>query len=168
MPMFAIYNKNNYLCSKVGEEYHLVTHVEEKVDDSFQKRFDYFVKKIDPSDEGIEAVYNIHFFVHYHDEIEKDERWCVDLGAPLHDVPDIEKGEVGLYVDHQSKGHGWTTCDKCAASKIIELRDCDGFSIETTYLKRNFEVLLEEEVEIRKVSASEFQSAMLAHRARFL
>lgn len=131
--MFAEYDGKLYGYVKTRKGAYLTTHDEGKTDDSFlPHREGLFKKKLEDGDEKLSRIFNVHFYVAYDDPALEEKEWCVDEGAPLHEVPHIEDGEVGLWTENTSVSgkEGWVRCDKYACSKIARLDDCKAFFVE--------------------------------------
>lgn len=162
--MIADYKGKLYNWVLLEPDNYIMTFDKEKTDESFEAQRNYFIKKIEADDEGLISIQKVHFIVEYDDDVECEKEWIVDEGGPLCEVPHIEKGEIGLYVGHDSRGGGWVQHDKYASSKIIHLEDCKRFIVEMEYLFENGRYLSDARKERRCVSMKDFRRLMIDYR----
>jgi hypothetical protein len=137
--MLAVYNGNTYNYVQVRGKSFLMTYDTHKIDETFSSQRGYYLKDVTMSLNDIEEIYELHFWVIYKDKTEPEEEWLVDEGRPLHKVPDIERGEVGLTIMHDSRDTSWIQHDKNSASKVVSLDECVKSSVEkhTMFIKGN-------------------------------
>jgi hypothetical protein len=160
--MLAKYHGKLYNYVEIKEKKYLMTYDSRKIDDSFCAQRNYYLKDITMSMNDIEEIYALHFWVTYKDTIEDKVDWLVDEGQPLFQVPDIKKQEVGLVVMHDSKGDSWIQHDKCAASKIVKLDECEKLCIEKHSIF--YQGCSADEKKNTEVSSDEFINTIIAYR----
>jgi len=160
--MIAEYQGNIYFASDHDDYIALVTHDPSKCIGWYESEHDYFYKYIPLNDPELKNLYEIHFWVRYHDNVEKNELWLVDEGRYVGIVPNIEEGKVVIDVEHDSKDETWEQYDKYAASKIINLKDCEEFIIEKIFYKKNGSKF--NTVEKSKVNLETFKNTMITYR----
>ncbi len=164
--MIAEYQGNIYFASDHDNYIALVTHNPSKCIGWYESEYDYFYKYIPLDDPELKNLYEIHFWVKYHDCIEKDDIWCVDEGRYVGIVPNIEEGKVVIDVGHDSKDETWEQYDKYAASKMINLSDCEEFIIEKKYIKKNGSKSIA--IEKFNVNLETFKNTMITNRSENL
>lgn len=137
--MLAVYNDNTYNYVQVRGKSYLMTYDTQKIDETFSETRGYYLKDVTMLQDDLTEIYELHFWVIYKDKTETEEEWLVDEGRPLYKVPDIQKGEVGLAVMHDSRDESWIQHDKNAASKVISLDECVKTCVEkhTLFVKGN-------------------------------
>ena len=162
--MIANYNGKLFNWVSVKFKNYIMTYDKEKIDDFFEVQRGYFIKRVEMDDEGLISIREVHFIVEYDDDVECEKEWIADEGRPLYEVPDIEKGEIGISVGHDSRGEGWVQHDKNASSKMIHLADCKRFTVETVYLFENGRYLASARKERLNVSMKDFQQMMIDYR----
>lgn len=160
--MIAEY-KNKFYYSHVNDEQivTLVTNDLLKKIDGFESKRDYFWKCVPLDDPELTTMYEIHFWVKYHDNIEENELWLVDEGRAVGAVPNIEEEKVVIDVNHDSREASWKQYDKGAASKTISLSNCEEFIIEKIYIKKDGSKY--NNVEKTSVSLEDFRKAMFIY-----
>ena len=102
--MIANYNGKLFNWVSVKFKNYIMTYDKEKIDDFFEAQRGYFIKRVEMDDEGLISIREVHFIVEYDDDVECEKEWIADEGRPLYEVPDIEKGEIGISVGHDSRG----------------------------------------------------------------
>lgn len=160
--MIAEYQGNIYFASEHKDHISLVTHDPSKCIGWFESEHDYFYKDISFDDPELKNLYKFHFYVKYHDCFEKNEIWIVDEGRAVGDVPNIEEEKVVIDVNHDSREASWKQYDKGAASKKINLRDCEEFIIEKKYIKKNGSKSIS--IEKFNVNLETFKNTMITYR----
>ena len=160
--MIAEYQGNIYFASDDEDQVSLLTYDSQKSSDGFESEDDYFYKDIPLDDPELKNLYETHFWVKYHDCFEKDDIWCVDEGRYVGIVPNIEEEKVVIDVEHDSKDETWRQYDKGAASKMINLKDCEEFIIEKIFYKKNGSKF--NAVEKSKVNLETFKNTMITYR----
>ena len=160
--MIAEYQGNIYFASEHKDHISLVTDDPLKKTDGFEPKRDYFIKQVPFDDPDLISIYNLHFWVRYHDNVEENELWLVDEGRYVGIVPNIEEGKVVIDVNHDRKDKTWRQYDKGAASKIINLKDCEEFIIEKIFYKKNGSKF--NAVEKSKVNLETFKNTMITYR----
>ncbi len=135
--MLAEYEGFIYLANVSGNQVTLMTYDKNKALEGFASKRDYFKKTIFVNDISLTSLYEIHFWVKYIDEVEENEIWLVDEGRAVGLKSSIENEEVTIDVSHDARDKTWTQYDKGAASKIVKLKECLGFYVEKTFLKKN-------------------------------
>ena len=128
--MLAVYNGNTYNYVQIKGKSFLITYDSHKIDETFSSQRDCYLKDVTMSLNNIEEVYELHFWVTYKDKTETEEEWLVDEGRPLYKVPNIEKGELGLAIMHDSRDISWIQHDKNASSKVVSLDECVKLYVE--------------------------------------
>ena len=149
--LVAEYNRRKYRAIIQNSNVILVSKCAE---DGFSEKRGLYQKEILLNDTGLQALYEIHFYVKYHDISEPKTEWLVDEGRPV-GIADIERGEVIIDVQHDSKNESWKQIDKCAAAKLIKLNDCFGYIIEKNYKKP------QQQLEHREIDRDSFHDAMM-------
>lgn len=160
--MIAEYQGNIYFASDHDDYITLVTHDSSKCIGWFESEHNYFYKDISFDDLELKNLYEFHFYVKYHDCFEKNEIWCVDEGRYVGIVPNIEEEKVVIDVNHDSREASWEQYDKYAASKMINLSDCEEFIIEKIFYKKNGSKF--DAVEKSKVNLETFKNTMITYR----
>lgn len=187
--MFIKYKDETYKLIRniLFEQKLIITHNTEKTDDSFFALSDYYAKICEMGDKNIKNIYEIDFYVGYHDTSEtvkdaekyayegsgmieeaqravKDGIWCVNEGIPLHRSPILEDNELGLSLNHVSCSEDWIQYDRSFCSKIIDLYDCSEYIVRYTYSFKDGVQLPEAEVVEVKMAAEAFKEEMLKYR----
>lgn len=161
--MIAEYKENVYLANVRDSEVTLLTYYRSKSIDGFESKRDYFKKSVSIDEPNLFSLYDLHFYVRYHDSVEETELWSVDEGRAVGMKGNIEKNEVIIDVPHDSKDESWIQYDKGAASKMINLAACSEFIIEKKYIKCNGKVV-DEIVERVSVTPTIFKNTMIKNR----
>lgn len=141
-----------------GQLYHLVeniftynkpaltTHFKEKTDDTFYETSDYYAKELKPDDADVQNIYEVDFYVVYHDTsrtmamalkrwkqyMEKGDEpdnytkdrlfrhiWLAELESPTK----IENNEVVIILDSESYSEDWVSFERGWCRKIVNTYD---------------------------------------------
>lgn len=160
--MYAIYDNTLYHMVKKAGRYNLVTRNPEKTDSSFYPHLEVFVKEIAADDPKLQDMYDVEFYVVYHDDsgtmkqalehlnslrkkgiapekgfIENviDHVWCVTENHAYQDAR-IENDEVTLIMDGSSHSEDWKQIDKFLCSKQVSIYDCEKLFVRYLYSMR--------------------------------
>lgn len=166
--MYAIYKNNIYYIFCQGTQKLLGTHLKEKKLENFEQSSDDYIRDMSEVLNEIESMFDIKFYVTYVNKSKTRTRgqirWQVSEYAPLHRAFDIEKDEVGIYLNGISRSSDWVQDDKCFCSKIVDIRDCSEFTVVREYKRKDGvdyeKPLIEEDV----VTAEEFKKIMVSYR----
>lgn len=161
--MLAEYEGYVYIANIRDEQVTLLTYDQSKILDGFEPKRDYFKKIVDINDSCLSAIYDLHFYVKYKDSIEETDIWLVDEGRAVGIKENIEKNEVVIDVAHDAKDDSWIQYDKGAASKKINLADCEEFIVEKKYIKRN-DRIVNEIIEKSSVTLNVFRNSIIMNR----
>jgi hypothetical protein len=160
--MFAEYNGLVYLASVYKDKVILMTYDPEKASGGFVPKRDYYTQTVRMDDSSLGAVYELHFWVRYADNIEDNNLWLVDEERSVGLKADIKSGQVVIDVPHDAKNDSWTQYEKGAAVKVINLSDCGEYIVEKCYIRRNREII---NMSVKTfVSPADFRRAMLLVR----
>lgn len=170
--MYIKYNAKIYdlIYSNLKEKYVITTYCEEKVDETFYKMWDYYAKDYVEIDPNIQDIYDVDFYVTYTDDSETLKhgepvtRWNINKMGMLYRKPDMEKGEVGLHLPHDSWSDDWIQDDKYSCSKIVDLYDCSDYTVVYTYSVKDGKKLDEPLVEEVVMTAEDFLQERLKYR----
>ena len=161
--MLAEYEGYVYIANIRDEQVTLLTYDQSKILDGFEPKRDYFKKIVDINDSCLSAIYDLHFYVKYKDSIEETDIWLVDEGRAVGIKENIEKNEVVIDVAHDAKDDSWIQYDKGAASKKINLADCEEFIVEKKYIKRN-DRIVNKIIEKSSVTLNVFRNSIIMNR----
>ena len=172
--MYIKYNAKIYdlIYSNFEKKYVITTYFDEKVDESFYKMWDYYAKDYVETDQNIQDIYDVDFYVTYTDDSEtlkkadKQGKWLVNEGRPLYRNPEIEENELGLSLIKQSFSEDWIMDDRCSCSKIVDLYDCSDYTVVYTYIFKDGQKLDEKEVVEIEMTADEFKKEMIKYKAK--
>ena len=169
--MIALYDGKNYFSDYDKDGLYILTHFENKADESFlipwNNRYKYKIVEID----NLDQLYDINFFVEYEDDSPTNTKhqteWCVNVSAPIFPDPNIYKGEVGLILSTSSRSDDWYQADKCYCTKVVNLKDCKRIWVEYWYYKYDGNVYDRKNPykEAKEVSIEEFIDLMVSSRA---
>lgn len=166
------------------------THFKEKTDDTFCEVSDYYVKELKPNDADVQNIYDVCFYVIYHDTsetvrkraselkeyVEKGDchisdgefdeiyrhRWCVNENHAYH-YADIENNEVSI-VTIGASSEDWVNVDCGLCSKTVSVFDCEKLLVEYTYSVRDGKKLTKKEVVEVTMDPEDFKAEMLEYR----
>ena len=114
---------------------------------------DYYRKTVPLNHPRLNTIFEVHGIVEYHDSIEEQTEWIVN-------VVDMLKGDFEITIDHAPKDSSWTPIGKTAANKIINIKDCTRFMIESTTLFRGGRWLPKPEGSKVEATAKDFMYVM--------
>ncbi len=185
--MFIRYRNTLYRFIEFFGKEMIITHDKEKIDDSFYLVSDYYAKDYDPQDKEIQDIYEVDFYVVYHDTSEtvkeamkyayegsgmlacdrravKEGIWCVNEGIPRHCDPKIENDEVGINLFQWSYSEDWVEFDRSQISKIVNIHECSRLMVRYAYTVKNGCRLAEKEIVEVDLEPEAFKEEMLKHR----
>lgn len=159
-----------------GQLYHLImrslffdgkpaisTHFKEKTDNTFFECSDYYAKELKPNDADVQNIYEVDFYVVYHDtsktvemalkrwkkymeqgdepdDFTKDRlfrhTWLTETSPTIFQHPKIENNEVAIVLDSESCSEDWITFERGFCSKIVDIYDCEKLLVRYTYSVR--------------------------------
>lgn len=166
--MYIIYKGLIYRYRLTDNE--LLTYCVNKIDDTFSEEEGIFYKSIDNTDPNIQDIYDVDFYVTYTDDSETLKhgepvtRWNINKMGMLYRNPDMEKGEVGLHLPHDSWSDDWIQDDKYSCSKIVDLYDCSDYTVIYTYSVKDGKKLDEPLIEEVVMTAEDFLQERLKYR----
>lgn len=190
--MYAIYDNTLYHMVKKAGRYNLVTRNPEKTDSSFSPRLEVFVKEIAADDPKLLEMYDVEFYVVYHDDSETmkqalkhlnslrekgiapekgfienviDHVWCVTENRAYQDER-IENDEVTLITDGSSHSEDWKQVDKFLCSKQVSIYDCEKLFVRYLYSMRGGKTTAEKELAESIMTPEDFKAEMLKYRVR--
>lgn len=187
-----------------GQLYHLIgrsmffddksaisTYFKEKTDDTFCEVSDYYAKELKPDDPNVQNIYDVDYYVVYHDTsetvkkraaelkkcIEKGDHhigddeldavfrhiWCANGGAPIIDSPTIENNEVEIILSGNSCSEDWIMFDRGLCYKAVNIYDCEKLIVRYTYSVRDGKKLAKKEVVEVTMEPEEFKAEKLKH-----
>lgn len=161
--MLAEYEGYVYIVNIRDEQVTLLTYDQSKAKEGFEPKRDYFKKTVDIKDSCLRVIYDIHFYVKYKDSVEDTVEWLVDEGRAVGIKENIENNEVVIDVAHDAKDDSWIQYDKGAASKKVNLNDCEEYIVEKKYVKRN-ERMVNEIIEKSSVTLNVFKNSIIMTR----
>lgn len=165
------------------------TQFKEKTDDTFCDVSDHYAKELKPNDADVQNIYEVGFYVIYHDTsetvkkrtaelkeyVEKGHhfdagefdavfhhRWCVNENHAYH-YADIEDNEVSIVTIGDSSGD-WVNVDRGLCSKTVSIFDCEKLPVKYTYSVRGGNKLTREEVAEMSMDPEDFKAEMLKYR----
>jgi hypothetical protein len=161
--MLAVYDGYVYMANVQNDQVTLMTYDHKKSKEGFETKRDYFKRTVKLNDPFLEAVYELHYWVRYNDNVEDNDIWLIDEGRSVGLKTDIENGEVIIDVAHDAKDESWIQYEKGAAAKKINLSKCTEYFVEKNYIKRN-DRIVHGAVERTSVTLSVLKNSMIMNR----
>lgn len=138
--MLAKYKGCVYNAKVEDKQVTLLTYNQNKAEEGFKPKRDYFEKNVDLNDSCLREIFDIHFYVKYKDCVEEQDVWMVDENRAVGFKGNVENNEVVIDVAHDSKDVSWIQYEKGAAMKKINLLDCEEYIVEKKYIKKEGKV----------------------------
>lgn len=146
------------------------TYFEEKTDNTFSEFSDYYAKELKPDDADVRNIYDVDFYVVYHDtsrttdmNVKKQCTWCVNEDHAGH-YASIENDEVSIVLDGESYSEDWVRADRGLCSKTVSIYDCEKLRARYTYSVRDGKKLDKDEVVEVTMRPEAFKAEMLKYR----
>lgn len=168
------------------------THFKEKTDDTFSffENSDYYAKELKPDDPNVQNIYDVDYYVVYHDTsetvkkraaelkkyIEKGDHigddeldavfrhiWCANGGAPILDPPTIKNNEVEIILNGESCSEDWIMFERGFCYKAVNIYDCEKLIVRYTYSVRNGKKLSKKEIVEVTMAPEDFKAEKLKH-----
>lgn len=195
--MYIEYNGQLYLLVKsrlyLDGKPAIITNYKEKADNTFSyvETLDYFyIKELKPDDPNIQNIFDVDYFVVYHDtsetvmkwaddlkkDMEKGDHinddkldavfrniWCANGGAPILDPPKIVNNEVEIILGAKSCSDDWIEFEWGWCYKAVNIYDCERLFVRYTYSVRDGRKLSEKEVVEVTMKPEEFKAEKLKY-----
>ena len=164
---YAIYQEKLYYTVNQDDGRYIATHYLDKTQNDFSQRFDYYVKNLAACKHDVDCIFDVKFYVTYLNTsktVKGKRRWYVSEYVSLHRGFDIEKNEVGIYLNGMSRSSDWIQFDSCFCSKIVDISECSDFTVRYEYSRKDGVDYEEPLVEEQEVSAEEFKRIMVSYR----
>ena len=165
--MFAIYKNNIYKIFYQSSTKVIGTNKEDKKLEGFVQPNKCYIIEWEKVKDKIQSIYDVKFYVTYVNKTKtrRGQRiWQVSENIPLHRGFDIEKNEVGIWVDGMSRSSDWIQFDSCFCSKIIDISECSDFTVRYEYSRKDGVDYEEPLIEEQEVTAEEFKLIMVSYR----
>lgn len=186
--LYRLVKRSLYLDGKPA----IITDHKEKADDTFScvETSDYYIKELKPDDPNIQNIFDVDYFVVYHDTSETvmnraadlkkymeegdhiydDELdavfrhiWCANGGAPILDPPKIVNNEVEIILGGKSCSEDWIEFERGWCYKAVNIYDCERLFVRYTYSVRGGRKLSEKEVVEVTMQPEEFKAEKLKY-----
>ena len=161
--MLAEYNGNIYIANVKSNQVVLLTYDYNKVIDGFERNKDYFKKVVSIDDPLLKNIYEIHYWVKYNDNSEKEGLLRVDEDRAVGLKADVENDIVVIDIPYNALDDTWLQYDNGAAAKRINLLDCTEYYIEKRFIKYNKKTV-NEVIEKKSVSLDVMKASMIMSR----
>lgn len=186
--LYRLVKRSLYLDGKPA----IATDHKEKADDTFSyvETSDYYIKELKPDDPNIQNIFDVDYFVVYHDTsetvknraadlkkyMEKGDHiyddeldavfrhiWCANGGAPVLDPPKIANNEVEIILGGKSCSDDWIEFERGWCYKAVNIYDCERLFVRYTYSVRGGRKLSEKEVVEVTMQPEEFKAEKLKY-----
>lgn len=163
--MIAKYRGIKFYATITDDEVNVITHIPDKKLNNFESQRDYFIKITNLEDPELELLYDIHFYIEYHDTSSKETIWCLDEGLYVSPITNIENDYLVIGSNYFDKiDENWQVYDKGLYSKIIKPENCKKFFIEKIFYNRDSSTYKQNVV----VNYDEFKRIMIESKSKNL
>lgn len=161
--MYIKYNDKIYELINYKNEMLITSYFIEKIDNNFEKKWDYYQKNLLPTDPLIQDIYHVRFLLHWESGFEKvNPEWVI-----LTDREYMNGDKVLLRFVY---GHlpGWEVEEQTVSKKYVDISECDDFTVQYIYSVKDGKKLDEPETKEEKVTQEEFQRLVIGYRSENL
>ena len=166
--MYAIYENNLYMIFYQSSTKVIGTNKEDKKLEGFVQPNKCYMIEWEKVKDKIQSIYDVKFYVTYINKSKTrtwgQTRWHVSEGMPLHRGFKIDKNEVGIYLNGQSRSQDWVQMENCYCSKIVDISECSDFTVRYEYSRKDGVDYEEPLIEEQEVSAEDFKRIMVSYR----